>query len=126
MVSILQKKLGFGSGSRQSYSFSVFLTCIDELRYVADRWWMDYNHYRPHSSLGYRTPAGFAGRCCQAGCVRPQTPVLDGVQGGGILSRTLDQKKETDHDISETKRLYVNIESVFEQRTESDAVNRAP
>lgn len=22
---------------------------IDELRYVADRWRMDYNHYRPHS-----------------------------------------------------------------------------
>ena len=26
---------------------------IDELRYVVDRWRMDYNHYRPHSSLDY-------------------------------------------------------------------------
>jgi len=34
---------------------------IDELRYVADRWRMDYNHYRPHSSLGYMAPAAFAG-----------------------------------------------------------------
>jgi len=33
---------------------------IDELRYVADRWRMDYNHYRPHSSLGYMAPAAFA------------------------------------------------------------------
>ena len=24
---------------------------IDELRYVVNRWRMDYNHYRPHSSL---------------------------------------------------------------------------
>jgi len=33
---------------------------IDELRYVADRWRMDYNHYRPHSSLDYMAPAAFA------------------------------------------------------------------
>ena len=33
---------------------------IDELRYVADRWRMDYNHYRPHSSLNYMAPAAFA------------------------------------------------------------------
>ena len=33
---------------------------IDELRYVVDRWQMDYNHYRPHSSLDYMSPAAFA------------------------------------------------------------------
>ena len=33
---------------------------IDELRYVVDRWRMDYNHYRPHSSLAYMAPAAFA------------------------------------------------------------------
>jgi putative transposase len=33
---------------------------IDELRYVADRWRMNYNHYRPHSSLHYMAPAAFA------------------------------------------------------------------
>ena len=33
---------------------------IDEVRYVVDRWRMDYNHYRPHSSLGYMNPAAFA------------------------------------------------------------------
>jgi transposase InsO family protein len=33
---------------------------IDELRYVVDRWRMDYNHYRPHSSLDYMSPAAFA------------------------------------------------------------------
>jgi putative transposase len=36
---------------------------IDELRYVLDRWRMDYNHYRPHSSLEYMSPAAFAADC---------------------------------------------------------------
>ena len=40
---------------------------IDELRYVADRWRMDYNHYRPHSSLDYMAPAAFASRCLEQG-----------------------------------------------------------
>ncbi len=59
---------------------------IDETKYVVERWRMDYNHYRPHSSLSYMTPAGFAELCRQAGCVRPQTSVLDGVRNCGILS----------------------------------------
>ena len=59
---------------------------IDEMKYVVERWRMDYNHYRPHSSLGYMTPAGFAGLCQQAGCVRPHTPVPNEVQDCGILS----------------------------------------
>jgi len=53
---------------------------LDELRYVADRWRMDYNRYRPHISLGYMTPASFAELCRQAGCIRPHMPVLDEVQ----------------------------------------------
>ena len=36
---------------------------IAEVRYVVDRWRMDYNHYRPHSSLGYMSPAAFAASC---------------------------------------------------------------
>jgi len=33
---------------------------IDKVRYVADRWRMDYNHYRPHSNLDYMAPVVFA------------------------------------------------------------------
>ena len=47
---------------------------------------MDYNHYRPHSSLTYMRLAGFADMCRQASCVRLHTPVLHGVQDCGILS----------------------------------------
>ncbi len=38
----------------------------EEARWVIDRWRLDYNHHRPHSSLEYQTPAAFA-----AGCVLP-------------------------------------------------------
>jgi putative transposase len=45
---------------------------IEELRYVVDRWRMDYNHYRPHSSIGYMTPAAYAASC------RASAPALQG------------------------------------------------
>ncbi|MBC8377812.1 MAG: transposase [Planctomycetes bacterium] len=41
---------------------------VDELRDVVNRWRMDYNHYRPHSSLDYRAPAAFAKLCLDEGC----------------------------------------------------------
>jgi len=44
---------------------------LEELRYVVERWRMDYNHYRPHSSLGYTSPAAFA-----ASCVGPDSATL--------------------------------------------------
>ena len=44
---------------------------IDELRYVADRWRMDYNHYRPHSSLGYMSPAAFSATCVPSDSATP-------------------------------------------------------
>jgi transposase InsO family protein len=47
---------------------------IDELRYVADRWRMDYNHYRPHSSLDYMAPAAFAATCAPPGSATPRLP----------------------------------------------------
>ena len=42
---------------------------LEDARWVVDRWRLDYNHQRPHSSLGYQTPAAFAARCCSS--VRP-------------------------------------------------------
>jgi transposase InsO family protein len=48
---------------------------IDEMRYVLERWRMDYNHHRPHSDLGYTTRAvvrtriarPFQSRCIASG-----------------------------------------------------------
>ena len=51
---------------------------LEDARWVVDRWRLDYNHQRPHSSLGYQTPAQFAARCLtsapKAASATPQQP----------------------------------------------------
>ena len=44
---------------------------LEDARWVVDRWRLDYNHQRPHSSLDYQTPAEFAARCCSSVRVTP-------------------------------------------------------
>ena len=39
------------------------LLSLEEAQYVAERWRLDYNHHRPHSSLNWQTPAAFAASC---------------------------------------------------------------
>jgi len=68
----------------------IFLT-LAEVKYVVDRWRMDYNHYRPHSSLSYMTPAAFGQLCIETDCCKDQpkqemTRVNCGVNKKGILS----------------------------------------
>ena len=40
---------------------------IGELRYIVDRFHMDYNHYDLQSSLDYLAPASFAAICIKLG-----------------------------------------------------------
>ena len=63
---------------------------IDEVKYVVDRWRMDYNHYRPHSSLGYMTPAAYAQLCREVGSVRRYMSIPQESEVRETLSQTLD------------------------------------
>ena len=59
---------------------------LAELKYVVERWRMDYNHYRPHSSLGYQNPATYAQQCRDMGLTRPVKPVEETESRVKILS----------------------------------------
>jgi putative transposase len=63
---------------------------VDEVRYIVERWRMDYNHYRPHSSLGYMIPAAYAQLCREVGCVRRYMSIPDENEVRETLSQTLD------------------------------------
>jgi hypothetical protein len=53
------------------------LLTLAETKYIVDRWRMDYNHYRPHSSLAYMTPAAFGQLCIETDCRRTQRKQLN-------------------------------------------------
>jgi len=40
---------------------------LDHARSAIAEWAADYNHFRPHSSLGYQTPASYAGSIAATG-----------------------------------------------------------
>jgi hypothetical protein len=41
-------------------------TCLAEAKMLSEQWRLQYNHRRPHSSLGYVTPAAFDASLAQA------------------------------------------------------------
>jgi transposase InsO family protein len=59
---------------------------LAEFKYVVDRWRMDYNHYRPHGSLSYQTPAVYGEQCRQKGLTQPQLPMPEQEKMAEILS----------------------------------------
>jgi hypothetical protein len=51
---------------------------------------MDYNHYRPHSSLGYMTPAEYAKLCEDAGCFKRHKQRLEQTELCETFSQRVD------------------------------------
>ncbi len=52
----------FNSRFRQELLDRELFSGLEDARWCVDRWRLDYNHHRPHSSLGYIPPAVFAAR----------------------------------------------------------------
>jgi transposase InsO family protein len=59
----------FHSRLRDEFLATEVFESLAAARKLTSAWKDDYNHYRPHGSLGYVTPVEFAARC--AASVRP-------------------------------------------------------
>jgi putative transposase len=80
----------FNSRMRDELLAGELFLHLDEVRYLVERWRMDYNHYRPHSSLLYMTPAAYAQLCREVGCVRRYMPIPAESEVRETLSHKLD------------------------------------
>jgi len=45
---------------------------VKEAKVLAESWRLEYNDHRPHSSLGYKTPAQFAAACIASVSATPR------------------------------------------------------
>jgi len=71
----------FHSKLRDEFLQQELFETLTAARKQTGSWRADYNHHRPHSSLGYVTPAEFAARCAasapeQAAAAPPPVPPL--------------------------------------------------
>lgn len=56
----------FHSRFRDEFLDRELFYSVKEVQVLADNWRLEYNQYRPHSSLGYKTPAAYAASCLAA------------------------------------------------------------
>jgi transposase InsO family protein len=63
---------------------------VKEAKVLAEDWRLEYNHHRPHSSLGYKTPAQFAAACIPSvsATPRPQEYTTETVDNSLIVCGT--------------------------------------
>ena len=75
LLGLYRGYVGFNGRLRDELLNRELFLSIDELRYVVDRWQMNYNHYRPHSSLDYMAPAAFAATCQSSDSATPHPKI---------------------------------------------------
>ena len=63
---------------------------LKEAKVLVENWRLEYNHHRPHSSLGYMTLAAFAATCIPSvsAAPRPQEYTIDTVDNSLIMCGT--------------------------------------
>jgi putative transposase len=75
----------FNSRFRDECLSQHWFASLSHMRSVIDNWREDYNHSRPHSTLGYVPPAVFAARCRQqAGGIAPNPASTTTMQTPGL------------------------------------------
>jgi len=61
----------FNSRFRNEFLNGELFTTVKEAKVLVESHRLDYNHHRPHSSLGYMTPAAFAVSCLASASAGP-------------------------------------------------------
>jgi hypothetical protein len=75
----------FNSRFRDECLSQHWFASLSHMRSVIDNWREDYNHHRPHSTLGYVPPAVFAARCRQhAGGSAPNPASTTTIRSPGV------------------------------------------
>ena len=75
----------FNSRFRDELLNGELFTSLKEAKVVTEDYRLEYNHRRPHSSLGYQTPAAFAA-ACRAGCAALHNGFAPPARHGEALS----------------------------------------
>ncbi|MGE0348556.1 IS3 family transposase [Hydrogenophaga sp.] len=74
----------FNSRFRDECLSQHWFASLSHMRSVIDNWREDYNHHRPHSTLGYVPPAVFAAMCRQRAGGTSQTTASTTMQSPGL------------------------------------------
>jgi len=82
----------FNSRLRDELLNRELFTSVLEAKVMTEDYRQEYNQRRPHSALGYQTPAAFAGRCRSLGALPPD-PRLQSPTGEHQGKRPVEDRK---------------------------------